>query len=144
MFAPDTRFLVVDDYSSIRRVLRKILSELGFQFVDEADDGDVALLLLKQAHEEGKPFGVIIADWNMPKLSGLDLLRTCKGNPLFRNIPYIMATAESEQAQIILAVKAGVSEYVVKPFNAAIIKEKLIRAHSKVAPPKAGPVKKGS
>lgn len=131
MFAKDTRFLVVDDFSNMRKILKKILLELGYSQVDEAEDGDVALLMLRQAHDQGKPYGVIISDWNMPKLPGLDLLRACKSNPLLKNTPFIMVTAESEQTQIIYAVKAGVSEYVIKPFNSATMKDKLEKAFAK-------------
>ena len=141
MFTPDTRFLVVDDFSNMRKILKKILMELGYTQIDEADDGDVALLMLRQAQDQGKPYGVIISDWNMPKLPGLDLLRACKNNPLLKNTPFIMVTAESEQSQIIYAVKAGVSEYVIKPFNSMTMKEKLEKAYSKTAlnkPKKAG------
>ena len=136
MFPTNTKFLVVDDFSNMRKILKKILLELGFSQVEEADDGDVALLMLKQAQEEGKPYGVIISDWNMPKMPGLDLLRACKKSPDLKNTPFIMVTAESEQTQIIYAVKSGVSEYVIKPFNSATMKEKLEKAFSKTAPSK--------
>jgi two-component system chemotaxis response regulator CheY len=134
MFPPNTKFLVIDDFATMRKIIRKILTELGYSHVEEADDGATAWPLIQQAHEKGEPFQFVISDWNMPKMLGIDLLRTCKADPRFVNLPFMLVTAESEQKQILEAAKAGVSDYVVKPFNAATLKQKLERVYAKTNP----------
>ncbi|MBN8537049.1 MAG: response regulator [Deltaproteobacteria bacterium] len=131
MFPPNTKFLVIDDFATMRKIIRKILSELGYTQVEEADDGATAWPLIQQAHGQGQPFQFVISDWNMPKMLGIDLLKTCKADARFANLPFMLVTAESEQKQILEAAKAGVSDYVVKPFNAAILKQKLERVFEK-------------
>lgn len=131
MFPPNTKFLVIDDFATMRKIIKKILTELGYSRVEEADDGAVALPLIQQAHEAGQPFQFIISDWNMPKMLGIDLLRACKADTRLNKIPFMLVTAESEQKQILEAAKAGVSDYIVKPFNAATLKVKLERVYQK-------------
>lgn len=131
MFPPNTKFLVIDDFATMRKIIRKILTELGYSHVEEADDGATAWPMIQQAQERGEPFQFVISDWNMPKMLGIDLLRTCKADPRFANLPFMLVTAESEQKQILEAAKAGVSDYVVKPFNAATLKQKLERVYAK-------------
>lgn len=135
MFPPNTKFLVIDDFATMRKIIRKILSELGYSNVEEADDGATAWPMIQQAQERGVPFQFVISDWNMPKMLGIDLLKACKADPRFNTIPFILVTAESEQKQILEAAKAGVSDYVVKPFNAATLKQKLERVYAKVNTP---------
>jgi two-component system chemotaxis response regulator CheY len=137
MFSPDTKFLVVDDFATMRKIIKKVLAELGYTAVEEADDGKPALELLLSHHAAGKPFGFIISDWNMPSMTGIDLLRACKENPNLKHIPFMLVTAESEQKNIIEAAKAGVSDYVVKPFNAQTLKSKLERVYNKLHAKKA-------
>ncbi len=137
MFPPTTKFLVIDDFATMRKIIRKILTELGYSQVEEADDGATALPLIQKAHESGKPFQFIISDWNMPKMLGIDLLRACKADPKLNKIPFMLVTAESEQKQILEAAKAGVSDYIVKPFNAATLKAKLERVYQKTSPTQA-------
>ena len=134
MFPPNTKFLVIDDFATMRKIIRKILTELGYSHVEEADDGATAWPLIQQAHEKGEPFQFVISDWNMPKMLGIDLLRTCKADPRFVSLPFMLVTAESEQKQILEAAKAGVSDYVVKPFNAATLKLNLERVYAKTNP----------
>lgn len=131
MFPNTTKFLVVDDFATMRKIIKKVLTELGYTNIEEADDGANALPMIQNAASNGAPYGVIISDWNMPKMQGIDLLKNCKGDPKVKDTPFILVTAESEQKHILEAAKAGVSDYVVKPFNAAILKQKLERVYSK-------------
>lgn len=114
------KVLVVDDFATMRRIVKNILSQLGYKHIIEADDGTTALDILKQ-----EKIDLIICDWNMPKMTGLDLLKHVRGNPDMANIPFIMVTAEAQQDNIILAVKAKVSQYIVKPFTADTLGEKI-------------------
>lgn len=131
MFSPDTKFLVVDDFATMRKIIKKVLAELGYTQIEEADDGKPALELLQSHHASGKPFGFVISDWNMPGMTGIDLLKSCKEVPHLKDLPFMLVTAESEQKNIIEAAKAGVSDYVVKPFNAQTLKAKLERVYNK-------------
>lgn len=137
MFAPDTRFLVVDDFATMRKIIKKVLSELGYTNIVEAEDGKPALAMAQEAHKNGAPIQFVISDWNMPGMTGIDLLRACKADPNLKSMPFMLVTAESEQKNIIEAAKAGVSDYVVKPFNAATLKGKLERIYAKHYPTKA-------
>jgi two-component system chemotaxis response regulator CheY len=114
------KVLVVDDFATMRRIVKNILTQLGYKNIIEADDGTTALDVLKQ-----EKIGLIISDWNMPKMTGLDLLKEVRNNPAMAAIPFIMVTAEAQQDNIILAVKAKVSQYIVKPFTADTLGEKI-------------------
>ena len=119
---PDTnmKVLVVDDFATMRRIVKNILTQLGYKNIIEADDGTTALDILKQ-----EKIDLIISDWNMPKMTGLDLLKNVRANPDMATTPFIMVTAEAQQDNIILAVKAKVSQYIVKPFTADTLGEKI-------------------
>ncbi len=134
MFNPNTKYLVVDDFATMRKVVKKVLTELGYSDISEAEDGKQALQLIQEAAASGAPFQCIVSDWNMPNMTGLELLKACKADPKLKDIPFMLVTAESEKEQIIEAAKAGVSEYVIKPFNAATLKEKLTRVYNKHNP----------
>jgi two-component system chemotaxis response regulator CheY len=112
--------LVVDDFSTMRRIVRNILRDLQFKSILEAEDGDAAVTILKTQKVD-----LIVSDWNMPKMTGLDLLKWVRSNEKTANMPFLMVTAESQKENIIEAVKAKVSNYVVKPFTAATLAEKL-------------------
>jgi two-component system chemotaxis response regulator CheY len=112
--------LVVDDYSTMIRIIRNLLKQLGFENVDDASDGSAAL-----AKMQGKRYGLVISDWNMEPMTGYDLLKEVRASPEFSNTPFIMITAESKTENVIAAKKAGVSNYIVKPFNAATLKTKM-------------------
>jgi two-component system chemotaxis response regulator CheY len=131
MFPPNTKFLVVDDFATMRKIIKKVLTELGYTNIEEAEDGKPALAMMQQAQTDGRPFNFVISDWNMPGMTGLELLRHCKNDPQLKLLPFVLVTAESEQKNIVEAAKAGVSDYVVKPFNAATLKGKLERVWSK-------------
>ncbi|RYZ62368.1 MAG: response regulator [Proteobacteria bacterium] len=131
MFPKETRFLIVDDFSTMRKIIKKVLNELGYSLIDEADDGRTALPLLTKAAATNKPYGLIISDWSMPFVTGIELLKACKAHDQLASIPFMLITAESEQKHILEAAKAGVSDYIVKPFNAATLKAKLERVYDR-------------
>lgn len=112
--------LIVDDYKTMLRIVRNLLNQLGFTNIDEATDGQMALGKCKE-----KDYSLIISDWNMEPMSGLDFLKQIRANDRTKGWPFIMVTAESKTENVIIAKKAGVSNYIVKPFNANILKEKL-------------------
>lgn len=117
---PNLKVLVVDDFATMRRIVKNILTQLGYKNVIEADDGTTAMNVLKQ-----EKIDLIISDWNMPKMTGLELLKNVRANADWSKIPFIMVTAEAQQDNIILAVKAKVSQYIVKPFTADTLGEKI-------------------
>jgi two-component system chemotaxis response regulator CheY len=131
MFPPSSKILVIDDFATMRKIVKKILGELGYSQIQEADDGKPAFEMLKKAADENQPFQVVISDWNMPGMTGIDLLKQCKADSSLRDTPFMLVTAENEQKHILEAAKAGVSDYVVKPFNAQTLKEKLAKVHTK-------------
>lgn len=132
MFKESTKFLVVDDFSNMRKIIKKVLSDLGYHNAVEAVDGQNAYQLMVESAKGNDPFEFIIADWNMPNMSGLELLKKCRTEDPFKKIPFMMVTAESEQTQILEALKVGVTEYVIKPFSAAKLKEKLESSYKKL------------
>jgi two-component system chemotaxis response regulator CheY len=121
------KFLVVDDFSTMRRIVRNLLKELGFTNVDEAEDGAVALQKLK-----GASFDFIVSDWNMPNMDGLTLLQTVRADPALKHLPVLMITAEAKKENIIAAAQAGASGYIVKPFTAATLSEKMEKIFDKM------------
>ncbi len=117
------KILVVDDMSSMRRIIINTLKQLGYPNVDEADDGDKALE--KVRHE---PFDLVISDWNMPKMNGLDLLKAIRQDPKLSTLPVLMVTTEAEMDHILEAIRSGVNSYILKPFTAETMKEKIDKA----------------
>ncbi|MDB5520612.1 MAG: response regulator [Tardiphaga sp.] len=112
--------LVVDDYSTMIRIIRNLLKQLGFENIDDASDGSAALNKLKI-----KKYGLVISDWNMEPMTGFELLKVVRADPNMAKTPFIMITAESKTENVIAAKKAGVNNYIVKPFNAATLKTKI-------------------
>ena len=112
--------LVVDDYKTMLRIIRNLLKQLGFNNVDDASDGGGALQKLRQ-----KDFGLVISDWNMEPMTGLQLLKEVRADEKLKPLPFIMITAESKTENVVAAKEAGVSNYIVKPFNAATLKQKM-------------------
>ena len=112
--------LVVDDYSTMIRIIRNLLKQIGFENVDDASDGSAALAKLQT-----KRYGLVISDWNMEPMTDYDLLKEVRASPEFSETPFIMITAESKTENVIAAKKAGVNNYIVKPFNAATLKTKI-------------------
>jgi two-component system chemotaxis response regulator CheY len=112
--------LVVDDYNTMRRIVRNLLKQLGFENVEEAADGTEALAKLRE-----KTFHLVISDWNMQPMTGLDLLKHVRADAKLKDMPFIMVTAESKPENVMIAKQAGVSNYIVKPFNAETLKTKM-------------------
>jgi two-component system, chemotaxis family, chemotaxis protein CheY len=117
---PSMPVLVVDDYKTMIRIIRNLLKQLGFANVDEASDGTSALNMMRE-----KEYGLIISDWNMEPMTGYELLREVRADDRLSRTPFIMVTAESKTDNVIAAKKAGVNNYIVKPFNAATLKSKI-------------------
>lgn len=120
MLQSNSKILIVDDFPTMRKIVRGVLKQIGYTNIDEAEDG-------AQAYEkvEQNDYDFIVSDWNMPNMTGLELLKAVRANPKSKNIPFLMVTAEADKENIVEAVKSGVSNYVVKPFNAGTLKEKI-------------------
>lgn len=114
------KILVVDDYSTMRRIVKNLLTDLGFTDISEADDGKTALPMLQSGS-----YDFVVTDWNMPGMTGIDLLRAIRSDARLAKMPVLMVTAEAQRDQIIEAAQVGVNGYIIKPFNAATLKEKL-------------------
>jgi two-component system chemotaxis response regulator CheY len=117
---PSLPILIVDDYKTMLRIIRNLLKQIAFTNVDEAADGSEALAKLRD-----KAYGLVISDWNMQPMTGLDLLRHVRADPALQHLPFIMITAESKTENVIAAKEAGVNNYIVKPFNAETLKAKI-------------------
>ncbi len=120
------KILIVDDFSTMRRIVRNLLKELGYTNADEAEDGVVALQKLR-----GGNFQFVVSDWNMPNMTGIELLRNIRADAELKHLPVLMVTAEAKKENIIEAAQAGASGYVVKPFTAATLEEKLNKVFEK-------------
>jgi two-component system chemotaxis response regulator CheY len=121
------KFLVVDDFSTMRRIVRNLLKELGYVTADEAEDGAIALQKLKNAE-----FDFVVSDWNMPNMDGLQLLQAIRSDPMLKHLPVLMITAEAKKENIIAAAQSGAHGYIVKPFTAATLNDKLIKIFEKL------------
>ena len=124
---PKMKFLVVDDFSTMRRIVRNLLKELGFTNVDEAEDGAIALQKLQAGG-----FDFVVTDWNMPNMDGLTLLQSIRATPNLKHLPVLMITAEAKKENIIAAAQAGANGYIVKPFTAGTLSEKLTKIFEKM------------
>jgi two-component system chemotaxis response regulator CheY len=123
----NTKFLVVDDFSTMRRIVRNLLKELGYNNIDEAEDGVAAIRKLR-----GGNFDFIVSDWNMPNMDGLQLLQLIRSDAELKHLPVLMVTAEAKKENIITAAKAGASGYIVKPFTGTTLNEKLSKIFEKL------------
>lgn len=121
------KILIVDDFSTMRRIIKNLLRDLGFTNTQEADDGSTALPMLK-----GSDFDFLVTDWNMPGMTGIDLLKAVRADDDLKSLPVLMVTAEAKREQIIEAAQAGVNGYVVKPFTAQALKEKIEKIFERV------------
>jgi two-component system chemotaxis response regulator CheY len=121
------KVLVVDDFSTMRRIVKNLLRDLGFTNTVEADDGQTALPIL-----EAGGIDFLVTDWNMPGMTGIDLLKAVRANPDLVDLPVLMVTAEAKREQIIMAAQAGVNGYVIKPFTAATLKEKIDKIFERI------------
>jgi two-component system chemotaxis response regulator CheY len=119
---PNMKILVVDDMTTMRRIVKNILKQLGFAKVEEAENGQEALQKLR-----AERFDFVVSDWNMPVMTGIDMLRAIRADAQLKAIPVLMVTAEAQQANLVEAIQAGVSNYIVKPFTAETMQEKLLK-----------------
>ena len=124
----DLKFLIVDDFSTMRRIVRGLLKEMGCQYADEAEDGVVALNMLRSAH-----YDFVVSDINMPNMNGFDLLKAVKADDNLRHLPVLMVTAEARKEDILLAAQSGAAGYIVKPFTKATLEEKVQKILQKMA-----------
>ncbi len=116
------KILIVDDFSTMRRIVRNLLKQLSFNNVDEAEDGDVALEKLKDGS-----YDFVITDWNMPNMTGLELLKAVRADENLKDLPVLLITAEAEKENVVLAAEAGVNDYIVKPFTGDVLQQKINR-----------------
>lgn len=127
MIDKNIKILVVDDFPTMRRIVRNLLKELGFNNVDEADDGAVGFDKLKSG-----AFGFVLSDWNMPNMTGLEMLQAIRSHPGLEKLPVLMVTAEAKKENIVAAAQSGANGYVVKPFTAIILEEKITKIFEKL------------
>jgi len=121
------KILVVDDFSTMRRIVKNVLKQIGYENIEEAEDGVQALAKLKVGG-----YGFMVSDWNMPNMDGLQLLQEVRKDPLLSKLPILMVTAEAEKDKVITAIQAGVNNYIVKPFTAEVFKEKMDKVFEKL------------
>ncbi|MDD0853345.1 response regulator [Halobacteriovorax sp. GB3] len=119
------KILVVDDMATMRKIIKNMLGQIGFKNIQEADDGATAWPMIESAIQANEPFEFIVSDWNMPQMTGLELLKKVRATETTKKLPFLMITAEAEQGNVVIAVKAGVSNFIVKPFSAQVLKEKI-------------------
>jgi two-component system chemotaxis response regulator CheY len=129
MTNPNMKILIVDDFSTMRRIIRNLLKEIGYNNADEAEDGQVALAKLK-----AEAFDFVVSDLNMPNMNGFELLHAVRADPALASLPVLLVTAEAKKEDIITAAQAGASGYIVKPFTKATLEEKLNKIIAKMAP----------
>ncbi|MDH5471831.1 MAG: chemotaxis response regulator CheY [Gammaproteobacteria bacterium] len=121
------KILIVDDFSTMRRIIKNLLRDLGFNNTQEADDGNTGLPMLQSGN-----FDFLVTDWNMPGMTGIDLLKAVRADPKLQNLPVLMVTAEAKKEQIVMAAQAGVNGYIVKPFTAQTLKEKIDKIFERI------------
>ncbi|MEI7974333.1 MAG: response regulator [Bdellovibrio sp.] len=131
MFPISIRVLVVDDMPTLRELVKQQLKSLGLSNIQEAEDGEAAWLMMKKAEQIGQAFEFVISDWNMPKLSGIDLLKKVRTEAKWTQLPFVLLTSESERDNVTEAILSGVSQYIVKPFTQKAFEEKLKSAWTK-------------
>jgi len=128
MLNQKSKILVVDDFSTMRRIVKNLLKQLGYENIDEAEDGQQAFLKLQSDN-----FQFVVSDWNMPNMDGITLLLSVRSDPKLKELPFLMVTAEAEKEKVVTAIKAGVNNYIIKPFTAEVLKEKMDKIFEKLA-----------
>ncbi|NOZ24760.1 MAG: chemotaxis protein CheY [Nitrospirae bacterium] len=127
MFDTNMKILVVDDFSTMRKIVRNVLKQLGYSNIEEAEDGAQAYSKLKDS-----TFHFVVSDWNMPNMDGLEMLKKIRSDPELKDLPVLMVTAEAEKDKVIAAIKAGVNNYIVKPFTAETLKQKMEQIYERL------------
>lgn len=131
MFPKETKILIIDDMIAMRKLVRKTLMDMEFTVITESSDGSLGWNELQKAVESNSPFQLVISDWNMPTLSGLELLKRVRADDKFKMLPFVLLTAEAEMPQVVEAIKSGVTTYITKPFSPATFQTKLKNAWDK-------------
>ena len=129
----ELKILLGDDFEMVRMMLRGGLNSMGHEKIDEAVDGREALAMIKAAYSEGLPYDLVFCDWMMPEVNGIEVVEACRALSEFKSLPIIMVTAEAEQRAVIRAIKAGANDYIIKPFTAEILAEKIARVIAKLS-----------
>ena len=124
-FPKNLKILIVDDMKKMRIIIKDMLEEIGFFNVEDAENGIKAWQMIEKAHKADAPYRFIISDWKMPKMNGLDLLKKIKTIDNLKEVPFLMISTESEQGNVVVAVKEGVSNFIIKPFSSQVLKEKI-------------------
>lgn len=132
MFPAGTRILIIDDMASLRDLLKAYLRRLGYKHISDASDGREAYQTMIAAKLSGSPFELIICDWNMPNITGLEFVKLVRANPDWKSIPIIMLTTENEKEKVMEAILAGATNYMVKPVEEQVLQEKLMRVYQKM------------
>lgn len=133
MHTQNLPILIIDDFPMIRSILANMLKDLGYSQVAEAEDGQTAWSMITKAHAAGRPYGAILVDWNMPRMSGIELIERCRSMDEYRNLPLIVVTAEREKESVLRALKAGATDYITKPITPEILGRKLEAALTKAS-----------
>ncbi len=136
MFSANLKVLVVDDMETMRAMLNNYLNDMGFKRIVMATDGTEAVQKLKDSQKTNDPFHIIICDWDMPNMNGIDFLKFCQSEEKFKNIPVIFVTVEGNQKNILEAITHGVADYIVKPYTQSLLQSKLQRVMNKIQAPK--------
>ncbi len=128
MFDQNMRILVVDDFSTMRRIVKNVLKQIGYSNIDEAEDGADALNKLRS-----RRYDFVVSDWNMPNLDGLEMLKQIRSDEQLKGLPVLMVTAEAEKEKVVTAIRAGVNNYIVKPFTAETLKQKMEQIYERLS-----------
>ncbi len=135
MFPKDTKFLIIDDFPTVRKFLKLNLMKLGYNTVDFAEDGNIAFQKLQEGHAQKAPYQFVISDLNMPGISGLELLKKCRDDARFKDVPFLMLTAERAQDKVKEAIQLKVNDYLVKPFDEMTLKKKIEGIYNRIQTP---------
>ncbi|MCY4524081.1 MAG: response regulator [Halobacteriovoraceae bacterium] len=130
-YPKNLKVLVIDDISSMRDIMVTMLKEIGFNNIEEAQDGHKAWEMIEDAQKEGEPYQFFVSDWNMPKMSGIDLLKKVRAKDELKEIPFLMITGRSEQRNVVSALKEKVTHFIIKPFSSKTLREKIDKIFTK-------------
>ncbi len=132
MSKSELKILVVDDFEMVRVMLKNALNDLGFYHIEEAEDGVKALEMLNESFISGEPYSIVFCDWTMPEMTGIEVLENCRRSEALKALPFVMVTAESEQESVVRAIKAGATDYLIKPISPELLEKKVHKILSKL------------
>lgn len=133
MSKSELKILVVDDFEMVRVMLKNALNDLGFYHIEEAEDGVKALEMLNESFISGEPYSIVFCDWTMPEMTGIEVLENCRRSEALKALPFVMVTAESEQESVVRAIKAGATDYLIKPISPELLEKKVHKILSKLS-----------